>query len=147
MSNKILVTAINLAVLFTYTKIFIKEVKFIMKTLFKINGVTMPTPKNFKVTINDIDSENTTRDARGTMHRDRIAVKRKLEIEYPPIFDTELKPLLNALSNVTMSVTFRDITGDILTKTMYVGDRSGSLYSNADEIDFWENFKFDLIEC
>ena len=49
-----------------------------MKTLFKINGVTMPTPKSFKVTINDIDSENTTRDARGTMHRDRIAVKRKL---------------------------------------------------------------------
>ena len=46
-----------------------------------------------------------------------------------------------------MSVTFRDLAGDIVTKTMYVGDRSGSLYSNVDGIDFWENFKFDLIEC
>lgn len=115
--------------------------------LLKINGVEYKVPMSYEVTIQDIDSENTTRDARGTMHRDRLAVKRKLSITFPPIFDKDAKPLLNAISNPTFSVTFRDIQLGNITRTMYVGDRSGKLYSNVSGLDFWQNLKFDLIEC
>ena len=49
----------------------------------KINGVKIKTPQEMQVTINDIDGE-TTRNARGDMVRDRIAVKRKISLKFPP---------------------------------------------------------------
>ena len=48
--------------------------------MLKINGIAVKTPSNFKVDISDIDG-TTERNALGYMFRDRIAVKRKLEIE------------------------------------------------------------------
>ena len=47
--------------------------------MLKINGVTIVTPKGYEVSISDIDGE-TNRNANGTLIRDRIAVKRKLNL-------------------------------------------------------------------
>lgn len=57
--------------------------------MIQINGVAIATPSSFKVTVNDLDGES-NRNARGELIRDRIAVKRKLECEWPPLSMNEI---------------------------------------------------------
>ena len=109
--------------------------------MIKINGVDIATPKSFSVEINDIDGE-TERNASGDLIRDRIAVKRKLECEWPPLTDGQISSLLQSVSNVFFSVTYPDPMNGTITKTMYVGARTAALY----KVGLWEGLKMSLIE-
>ena len=51
--------------------------------MLKINNVSIAVPSAFQVDIQDIDGES-NRNAKGELLRDRIAVKRKLNCEWPP---------------------------------------------------------------
>lgn len=44
----------------------------------------LPTPKTYKVTQQDFDSDVSTRSTSGTMVRDRITTKRRIDMEWPP---------------------------------------------------------------
>ncbi|SHJ51859.1 hypothetical protein SAMN02745163_02048, partial [Clostridium cavendishii DSM 21758] len=48
--------------------------------MIKINGVVLPAPTDYQVSINDIS--NAERNANGTMIIERIATKRKLELAW-----------------------------------------------------------------
>lgn len=85
-----------------------------------INGVVVPTPKTMSISINDIDAE-TGRNANGTIVRDRVAVKRKIECEWGMLTQDEMQTLLNAVSSVFFSVKYIDPQSGTTTKTMYVG--------------------------
>ena len=50
--------------------------------ILKINGIAIPDPSEFSVDIMDIDDE-TTRNAKGDLIRNRIATKRKLNCQWP----------------------------------------------------------------
>ncbi len=67
--------------------------------MLKINGVAIATPKVYEVTISDLDGES-NRNANGDLVRDRIAVKRKLTLEWPPLTQAQISTLLNAVSSV-----------------------------------------------
>src|SRR5690554_271703 len=96
--------------------------------MIKINSVTIPTPKTFKVGISDLDGE-TGRNARGDMIRDRITTKIKLEMEWGPLTNTEISTLLNAVKNVFFEVEYPDpFVGGYRTSTFYVGDRTAPMY-------------------
>ena len=115
--------------------------------LLVINGVTVKTPSKFSVTVSDFDGE-TTRNAKGELIRDRIGVKRKLDCEWPPLTQSEMSTLLNAVSNVFFTVTYLDPMIGSTTKTMYVGDRSAPMYrygTGGSEV-LWENVKMNFIE-
>ncbi|MFR4588743.1 MAG: DUF6711 family protein, partial [Streptococcus lutetiensis] len=75
--------------------------------MLKINGVAIATPKVYEVTVQDLDGE-TNRNANGDMIRDRIAVKRKLNLEWQPLSQSEISTLLTAVSGVFFTVTFPD---------------------------------------
>ena len=92
-----------------------------------VNGTEIAVPKSYKVTVSDIDGES-NRNANGELVRDRIAVKRKLEMEWGPLDDSEISILLKAVKDTFFEVTFPDPQEGILTKTMYVGDRSAPAY-------------------
>lgn len=116
--------------------------------MLKINGVTIATPKSFKVDIEDIDADTTTRMANGEMHRDRIAVKRKLICEWSPLKDSEISVILKAVQNVFFTVEYPDpMEGMLLTKTFYVGPRSMPMYWKSPEGEYlWQGLGMNFME-
>ena len=89
-------------------------------------------PAAFRCTINDLDYNNSSEFGRsidGTLNRNRIAVKRTLELIYTnAVKSDELSTLLQQMSEEFFQVTYFDIyTGQDETKTFYVGDRPTEL--------------------
>lgn len=111
----------------------------------KINGVAIATPKIYEATVSDLDGES-NRNAAGQLIRDRIAVKRKLNLEWGTLSQSEIAPILNAVSGVFFTVTFPDPQLGIITKTMYVGDRTAPAYQYINEEVKWSGLKLNLIE-
>ncbi len=117
--------------------------------MLKINGTPVRSPSVFQADIYDLDSENTQRNTLGEMLRDRVAVKRKLICEWPPLTMEEVAPILQAVTDVYFSVTYPDpVTGNKQeTKTFYVGDRSAPLLFVRQNGEYlWEGLKMNFIE-
>ena len=114
--------------------------------ILKINGVAIPDPSEFSVDIMDIDDE-TTRNAKGDLIRNRIATKRKLNCQWPPCGNAEMSTILKAVKNVFFTVEYPDpMEGIRLTKTFYVGDRQMPVYSVIDGVVQWEGLSMNFIE-
>lgn len=115
--------------------------------MLKINGVAIATPKTFEVTISDLDGES-NRNTNGDLIRDRIAVKRKLNCEWPPLTQDKCSTLLKAVKDVFFQVTYPDPMDGVITKTMYVGDRTAPAYfynTKTKEVE-WQGLKMNFIE-
>lgn len=95
-----------------------------------MNGVAIATPQTCKPSIYDIDAEEGSgRNQLGTMFRDRVAVKRKLECTWAPLTSAELAQLLSAVEEEFVTLTYPDMkTGAMRTMTCYVGDRTADMY-------------------
>lgn len=113
--------------------------------MIKINGVTIATPSVFEPSIEDIDGES-NRNANGDLIRDRIAVKRKLVLEWPSLTQDEMSMLLNEVKDIFFSVTFPDPQLGVITKTMYVGPRTAPAYSCINGVVKWKGLKMNFIE-
>lgn len=113
--------------------------------MIKINGVDIATPKIFEVAVSDLDGES-NRNANGELIRDRIAVKRKINLEWGPLTQTEIQTLLNAVSGVFFTATFPDPMSGVITKTMYVGDRTVPAYQYVNGAVKWQGLKMNFIE-
>ena len=110
-----------------------------------INGVSVVPPKSFQVGVQDVDGE-TGRNANGDMVRDRIATKRKLEIEWGMLTQSECSAILSAVSPVFFNVSYPDPISGQSTRTFYVGDRTAPAYSFTNKFKPWSGLKFNLIE-
>lgn len=113
--------------------------------MISINGVAIATPKTFEATVSDLDGES-NRNADGELIRDRIAVKRKLNLEWGPLTQAETQTLLSAVSSVFFTVTFPDPMSGVVTKTMYVGDRTAPAYQYVNGEVKWQGLKMNFIE-
>jgi hypothetical protein len=113
-------------------------------SLIQIDGVDLLTPQKFSVTLSDLDGE-TNRNAKGELVRDRIAVKRKLSLQYQPLTTAQISSVLSKITNVYFQCTFLDpLLGANYTGTFYVGDRTAPLYNTAQGL--WESITMDFIE-
>lgn len=113
--------------------------------MININGIDITKYiKPYKVSLQDLDSDSSVRNVKGEMMRDRIAVKRKIELEFGPLQSNDIKAILGAIAGVFFSVTFIDPLEGQITKQMYCGDRTAALYSSNTEL--WTGLKFNLIE-
>lgn len=116
--------------------------------MLTINGVNVKPPSELQVTRSDIDGQ-TTRNARGDLIRDRVAIKTRLELKWPPMRTNEISTLLNAVKNPFFTVRFLDpYSGSFQTKTMYVGDRTAPMYKygNGGNDVIWEELSMNFIE-
>jgi hypothetical protein len=115
--------------------------------MLKIGGIEIVDPKSYQAIISDIDADS-NRNANGELLRDRIAVKRKLELEWEPLSQSEISTLLKAVEDVFFDVTFIDPKDGEITKTMYVGDRTAPAYAYDEESNEmkWKGLKMDFIE-
>lgn len=112
-------------------------------------SVSLPDPKSIEWTISDMDSENGTgRNQLGELFRDRIAVKRKLSVEWAPLSNAEMSRLLNAVSGVFFTLTYPDAqTGAMRTMTAYVSDRTAPVlrYYGASKY-MWNGVSMSFVE-
>lgn len=114
--------------------------------MLKLNGITVRQPNSMTVNINDLD-DRTTRSANGTLIRDRIAIKRKINLTWAVLTPSQLSTILQAVKNTHFLVTYPDpYVGSTQTKTFYVGDRSSAIYTYKDGSPVWENLAMNLIE-
>lgn len=98
----------------------------------------------------DVDSEKAGRSTLdGSIERDRIAVKQRLDCECRPLNRTEVYTLLHALAPEYVSVTYTDPSksSGTSTKTLYSNNPSVTLrYSLTQKGELWEGLKFPLVE-
>lgn len=114
--------------------------------MIKVNGTTIKTPSTLQIDISDIDG-STERNANGTLIRDRIAVKRKLNMTWNALTPQEMSSLLKAVQDPFFTVEYPDpMTGNNQTKTMYVGDRNAPMYRNLNGAILWQGLTMNWIE-
>ena len=117
--------------------------------IIKINSVSIAVfPKAFTVTAMDLDDgESTTRTADGMLHRDRVAVKRQIEMEWSLLKWSEIATLLQSMADTFFQMYYPDpLEGTYVTKTFYVGNRPCPVaYEKGGQL-YWNGLKVTLIE-
>ena len=113
--------------------------------MLNVNDVVIATPKVYEISVSDLDGES-NRNANGVLIRDRIAIKRKINLEWGPLSQSEIATLLNAVSSVFFTVNFPDPQLGLITKTMYVGDRTAPAYQYVNGELKWSGLKMNFIE-
>ena len=115
--------------------------------MISINGIQVVSPDTYKVTIADLDS-SANRSGNGTLYRDRITVKRTIELSWLFLDPLELSVLLNSVSSVFFPVTYWDPqTNGYKAGEFYVSDRSAGIaikQSNGSYV--WRDVGFSLVE-
>lgn len=115
--------------------------------MLKINGADMPAPTEMMCTISDIDSSKSGRSADGIMHRDRIAVKRKLQLKWSFLSDVDMSKLLKAVKAEFFACTYPDPeAGTSMSLQFYVGDRSMPVYTVKNGVAGWSGLEMSFIE-
>lgn len=92
--------------------------------MLKINGVVVRSPREFEVEISDIDGGRQERNARGSYVLDRIAVKRKLDVTWTMLSQTEMSAILTQILNVSFTIEYPDPALGVTTKTFVTKKRS-----------------------
>lgn len=113
--------------------------------MIKINGVQVPTPSDYIVSIMDL--VHAERNAAGNLVKDIIATKRKIELSWNYLSKEDTSMLLNLVSSNFFTVEYIDPQeGDWKTGIFYAGDRSiGALDYRNGNIRY-KDIKFNLIE-
>ena len=92
-------------------------------------------------------SSTADRNAQGLIVIDRVATKRKIEMEWGALTNAEISTLLSAVTDMFFTVAFPDPqTGADKTITCYVGDRTAPVYRETSGVPLWEGLKMNFIE-
>lgn len=116
-----------------------------------IGGVQMPTPALEGVTITreKVWSSDTGRSSSGKMLGTIVAIKSKLTIKWPVLTFDQVQTIESAVSDADdpfVTVKYTDMTGTTVTKTMYFGTPTYTLYSGADGFQYVKDVTVDGIE-
>ena len=116
-----------------------------------INGAKMPTPALEGMTISSekIWSSDTGRTASGKMVGTIVAVKATVKIKWPALTPAQVKTIEDAVSdkdNPFVPMKYTDMTGATVTKTMYFGTPSYTVYSWAEGRQYLKDVTVDGIE-
>lgn len=117
------------------------------EVMIKVNNVNMPCPSKFTWGLQDVSAGESGRTDDALMHKNRVAQKRKLQIEWVGKNWQETAQILQAVNPEYIDVTYPDMmNGRYETRTFYVGDRTAP-------VKFWwvdrkmiERISFDFIE-
>lgn len=116
-----------------------------------INGTSVPALllSGYKFEINDISSSGSGRTLSGKMMKERVARKRKLSCQWPPLTLDDASKLLKAANGVYMDVRYYDVeNGRYETREFYTGDKSAGImfYSDDSGEGYIKDISFDFIE-
>lgn len=118
---------------------------------FKVNGVAIPDPAVFTGKASALDTKG-GRDATGTLHRNMVATKRPLKLEYHGISWKMMETIMNKMTGASFKFTFPDPMSGMITIRAYVGDRDWETIMAAGEREgnwkerWYGNLNFSVIE-
>ena len=119
----------------------------VSRTILQVNGTYIPDPASLQWGLMSVSDQNAGRTTDGKMHVNLIARKRKLELSWTGIDFETTSEILQAVNEETFDVTYHDaLTNSRITKTFYVGDRTGMVYSYTDGYKRYSNVNFNIIE-
>ena len=114
--------------------------------MISVNGSPIATPQRCSVGVYDV-SKTADRNAQGDILIDRVAVKRKLEMEWGALSNSAISAILSAVTSVFFTVTYPDpMTGASKTITCYVGDRTAPALKYSAGTPYWEGLRMNFIE-
>lgn len=95
-----------------------------------------------------MDGEGAGRMLDGTLERNRMATKIRLDVTCRPLKSAEASIVLSAIMPEWVSVTYFDPQkGSTVTKTMYANNNPASyLIKHPDGTEWWSGITFPLIE-
>lgn len=114
--------------------------------------VSLIDPSSMEYQLYDLDSgDSTGRNLEGSMLRDRVAVKEKVVMEFPPMQAQDFTTMMALISQPFFQCRYYSLnTGTERDVTMYVGDRSAKRYYTLDaennKVQIWKDIKFNFIE-
>lgn len=118
---------------------------------FKVNDVAIPDPAVFTGKASALDTEG-GRDATGTLHRNMVATKRPVKLEYHGISFAMMEKIMSKMTGSYFSFTFPDPMNGLTTIKAYVGDRDWeTTIANGSQAGAWKerwfgNLNFSVIE-
>lgn len=110
-----------------------------------VGGVAVPAPSRYHWKESDVSSADAGRTEDGLMHKETVAKKVHIELEWQNRGDTDISAVLQAFSsNEYFNVTYFDYRAmAFLTKRFYVGDRDVDAYNRVKKIG---TVSFNIIE-
>lgn len=115
---------------------------------FKVDNTDIPCPSKCDIGYQDISAPDSGRTLDSLMHKERVAQKVKLELEWLGVSDEDASTILSAFDPEYVNITYHDPkTNSNLTKNFYTGDRKGITYWWNDDSDFtYSSISFNVIE-
>ena len=117
--------------------------------LIKIDGNEIAEyPSKFQVTVLDIDNaDSTARTTDGTLNRDRVAVKRQIEMEWGVLKWNKISLILQQMSGIFFELYYPDpMDGTYATRTFYVGNRPSPFTVENNGEMLWGGLKMTITE-
>ena len=116
-----------------------------MNPLQSVNGRTVPCPASYQYEINDVSSEDAGRTEDALMHKNLIAQKVKLSIEWKYLTLEQASSVLSAFNPEYSTISYYDLlSGGLKSGTFYTGDRSVPLYNTT--LGLVESISLHVIE-
>ena len=115
---------------------------------FRVDGVVLPTPDEYKPAIEDLSSDATGRTLDGIMHKDVVGVKDYYEFVWKVVSWTDAATIFNAVDGKTeVTLTYADprIPNRFLANRFYVGKRSCSALNLNDPVRTWKDVSLQFI--
>ena len=96
----------------------------------------------------DLDGPNAGRGLDGTLIRDRVATKVRIDITCRPLIAEEASKILTLIEPEWITVRYTDPSeGSTVTKTMYSNNHPATfLIRKKDGTEYWDGITFPLIE-
>ena len=112
---------------------------------FKINNTNIPDPSKFTGKVSDLDTLG-KRDANGLLHRNRVATKHPLKLEYSNITWSMMQTICGLMTGDKFTFTYTDPAVGAKTIEAYVGDRDWEVVSAVFNREPIGTLKFSVIE-
>jgi len=122
----------------------------IINPMLKINNVDITdwiAEKGLKWSRNDLDGPNAGRNLDGTMIRDLVATKIRLDVTCNDLYESDFNTLLGLIIAQYVSVTYNDPYYGERTVRMYSNNHSAvASYTDEDGRLVWTDVSFPLIQ-
>jgi hypothetical protein len=113
--------------------------------MLKIAGVSVKAPTDLK--IGRFDITKSSRTASGKMVMEVIATKRRVDVVWKMLTDSELQTIIDTITanKPFFSLEYPD-AGGTQTMTCYAGDIVTSLWHTKNGVRYWEEVSIGFIE-
>lgn len=114
--------------------------------MITINGVTIKTPQLCTIGLEDIGSAD-ERTANGSTLVDRVATKRRIDLTWGALSNTDCSAILKAVRSVFFTVKYPDPeTGTEKIIVCHVQNKNAPMLKYTGSTPYWEGLDMTLLE-